>query len=241
MNKYLVLGLIILALMPIMAMATYACEECDSRGYECGTWTIGDTTVNCGSCYSDEHCVNGICRDECESHDERRCYKDDVYWYDSCGDREEKYESCDDYCSDGRCREWNDDDDYDDDDYYYYGGSYYHHYSYSWCDNSCNYLSFCAETGRDSCGRPCYRETDGIECANSGVCYGGTCTSRQPVVTTQQVVVQEIVPYQTYIPYRSAPRQKSSGIAVYAIIFLAAGCIIALLLIGLLIGWAFRR
>ena len=30
----------------------------------------------------------------CDSHDEQRCYDDDLYWYDGCGDRETKIEDC---------------------------------------------------------------------------------------------------------------------------------------------------
>lgn len=32
--------------------------------------------------------------EECQSYSEKRCYDNDVYWYDSCGNRENKYEEC---------------------------------------------------------------------------------------------------------------------------------------------------
>ncbi|MCD4771433.1 hypothetical protein K8R30_03380 [archaeon] len=40
----------------------------------------------------------------CVSHASSACYDDDVYWYDSCGNREEKGEECGaPGCSDGQC------------------------------------------------------------------------------------------------------------------------------------------
>ena len=43
----------------------------------------------------------------CVSHDYFACYKDNVWWYDSCGNREDKKQNCNEYsgekCSDNLC------------------------------------------------------------------------------------------------------------------------------------------
>ncbi len=39
----------------------------------------------------------------CTSHAGYYCYNDDIYWYDSCGGREEKKEECPNGCTEGRC------------------------------------------------------------------------------------------------------------------------------------------
>ena len=50
-------------------------------------------------------CSNGICNPQpCTSHSTYSCYSNDVYWYDSCGDIEEKKEDCEGRgCSNGQC------------------------------------------------------------------------------------------------------------------------------------------
>ena len=55
-------------------------------------------------CEEGYSCVDGECVEECESHYEKRCYEGDVWWYDSCGNREEKYEECGEKeCVNGEC------------------------------------------------------------------------------------------------------------------------------------------
>ncbi len=46
----------------------------------------------------------------CVSHDQRACYNGDVFWYDSCGNREEKYDDCgyNETCQNGACVRNND-------------------------------------------------------------------------------------------------------------------------------------
>jgi len=39
--------------------------------------------------------------EQCEAHDHKACYNNDVYWYDSCNRREDKWREC----GDGRCVE----------------------------------------------------------------------------------------------------------------------------------------
>jgi hypothetical protein len=48
-------------------------------------------------------CENGS-SDDCDSHQSSACYQGDVYWYDSCGEREDVKENCQDAgCNDGKC------------------------------------------------------------------------------------------------------------------------------------------
>lgn len=63
-----------------------------------GSWEIIE------SC--DYGCENGRCKEvTCQSHDSRKCYGNDVYWFDSCGKVEEIYERCEgnEKCENGRC------------------------------------------------------------------------------------------------------------------------------------------
>jgi hypothetical protein len=63
-------------------------DTCDSQCYFCGDGTCdlscGETSSNCSS----------DCGPSCSSHDNEQCYSNDLYWYDSCGAREEKSEEC---------------------------------------------------------------------------------------------------------------------------------------------------
>ena len=57
---------------------------------------------DCETCSDGRVCQDGVC--VCSSRDHKECYDDDVYWFDSCGTREDKDEECGSYgCSDGAC------------------------------------------------------------------------------------------------------------------------------------------
>jgi PKD repeat protein len=99
------------------AQTTYSCS-----GYPLGScsgsckYTAGDSEktygiqgsvyydssnyVNCPKAY-----LNVKPGPACTSHHEKRCYSGDVYWYDSCGNREEVYEECgsSQTCSNAEC------------------------------------------------------------------------------------------------------------------------------------------
>ena len=83
--------------------------RCNSE-YEqtCGNYDL-DRCVEWPSSTSgegNEYCVSGcsIGACICISHYSRQCYDGDIYWYDSCGDRQEKKEDCAIYpCSSGKC------------------------------------------------------------------------------------------------------------------------------------------
>jgi hypothetical protein len=62
-----------------------------------------------GSCSFSEVCSGGRCVDSasanCASKSAKKCYDNDVYWYDSCGAREEQAQDCgtDSYVSEYKC------------------------------------------------------------------------------------------------------------------------------------------
>jgi len=72
--------------------------------YSCGErW--GYITTNRDKISCDYGCEDAKCNPPppCISHHEKKCYNDDVYWYDSCGDREERYQDCAYKCQNGQC------------------------------------------------------------------------------------------------------------------------------------------
>jgi len=85
--------------------------KCD-YGSQC-TSNFCDDGV-CGSCEKDRDCDTGVCSGKgiciepsCRPKDDFRCYNDDVYWYDSCGERDGIKDDCtnDEFCSNGECKE----------------------------------------------------------------------------------------------------------------------------------------
>jgi eight-cysteine-cluster-containing protein len=51
---------------------------------------------------------NGVCcipENKCEDHYKSKCYGSHVYWYDSCGNLEDKKEYCENGCENGHCKE----------------------------------------------------------------------------------------------------------------------------------------
>jgi hypothetical protein len=70
-------------------------DECGYVGkkeYSGNSYRIcGDYDSDCCLEWSSWHTSNP---DPCDSHEDKKCYNNDVYWYDSCGEREEKYKEC---------------------------------------------------------------------------------------------------------------------------------------------------
>jgi hypothetical protein len=96
----------------------------------------------------------------CESHHEKRCYNGDVYWYDSCGNREDRADYCGySYCDTGG-------------DVYRYcsGGDVWGVYDYR--DRGCSGGSCDADWDYNSCG---YEELE--NCGSDEICSGGQCVS----------------------------------------------------------------
>jgi hypothetical protein len=52
-------------------------------------WGEPATCSKSGTCYG-----NGLCSNDCYPHGSYSCYNGHVYWYDTCGEQEEKKEDC---------------------------------------------------------------------------------------------------------------------------------------------------
>ena len=82
--------------------------NCDGNNNN-GCEQILTTSQYCGSCYniclSTQTCSNGACVTTCTSHSSSACYNGDVYWYNSCGTREEIRYDCTSTqtCTNGAC------------------------------------------------------------------------------------------------------------------------------------------
>jgi hypothetical protein len=59
--------------------------------YDCDTCLEWSSSTNCGL---GQVCQNGNCVIECTTHSSKSCYDSDVYWYNSCSVREDKYDEC---------------------------------------------------------------------------------------------------------------------------------------------------
>jgi hypothetical protein len=64
--------------------------ECQHENKEEGT-----------ECADNKECQSGVCK--CVPHSSYSCYSGDVYWYDSCGAKEEKKEACEIGCENNTC------------------------------------------------------------------------------------------------------------------------------------------
>jgi len=77
-------------------------RKCDGNDVlECSSSGVWEYEFDC-----DFDCSNGECQDEqCSSHADKKCSGDSVYWYDSCGDKQDEYERCesDEVCSGASC------------------------------------------------------------------------------------------------------------------------------------------
>jgi hypothetical protein len=67
---------------------------CSGNVCQSGTSTsaCGTGGETCQTCGGGQSCSGGDC--VCDSHDHKECYDNDVYWYDACGNREDKYQDC---------------------------------------------------------------------------------------------------------------------------------------------------
>ena len=94
---------------------TRQCGQTDVGECEYGTQTCSNNQWS--SCIGNINPIQEICDDNldndcdgeidecivCEDHDYFQCYNNDVYWYDSCNQRQDRKEDCVDGCSQGQC------------------------------------------------------------------------------------------------------------------------------------------
>lgn len=61
---------------------------------------VKSDNIDCPSGYV---CSDGKCFVSCTTHNSEKCYDNDVYWYDSCGNKEDKKEDCVNGCLNNKC------------------------------------------------------------------------------------------------------------------------------------------
>ncbi|MFO7807109.1 MAG: hypothetical protein R6V40_01650 [Candidatus Moraniibacteriota bacterium] len=148
-------------------------RTCYNQGCSEGScYSEGYTDTETSNCPSDQECISGSC--QCVSHDEKKCYNGKVYWYDSCGDREEEFNNCgSSYC------------DTSGNEYYYCSGDMvmgaYDYYNQGCSSGSCygswNYNSCGIFMKEDCSAKPTncgYGSCDDDERPSWG-CSGGDC------------------------------------------------------------------
>ena len=83
-------------------------KTCAALGnYQCGSWFDGcGKTINCGTCPSGQTCSAGKCVTNCTGRAAKKCDSGNLYWYNSCGQKEELVKNCTTegkICSNGVC------------------------------------------------------------------------------------------------------------------------------------------
>ena len=71
-------------------------KTCSTLGnYNCGSWPDScGNTLNCGACDSGKSCSSGTCAASCVTHSTQKCVDSNIYWFDSCGTQEDKFQDC---------------------------------------------------------------------------------------------------------------------------------------------------
>ena len=72
-----------------------------SEVWQCSNSGVWEYVSNC-----DYGCVSGICQQQqCIDHSTKSCEGNSVYWFDSCGNKQEEYERCesDESCENSKC------------------------------------------------------------------------------------------------------------------------------------------
>jgi len=174
-------------------------KTCDQLGKNCGTWDDGcEGTVNCGTCSGTAYptqCSYGECKDDersvwncasghcnyscvedsncCTSHSYKACSAGSVWWYDSCNNREERFDNCTtkpETCDYGSC-------DSDERSNWFCSAAQ--------CVYDCNYDASCDACVPDTCsdlGKECGTWDDGCggtiicgDCSEKSTECGGVC------------------------------------------------------------------
>jgi len=87
---------------------TCTSKTCAALGnYQCGDWSDGcGKTINCGACSSGKTCNAGKCASNCLSRASKKCDGANLYWYNSCNNKEELAQNCEtegNICRDSLC------------------------------------------------------------------------------------------------------------------------------------------
>ena len=204
---------------------SYGDRRCYDSGYQvcsnfdsdsCYEWS---STYSCGS---GKTCSNGQCVTTCTSHSYKQCYAGDVYWYDSCGDKESKYEDCgSDYTGSWSSNYCKGDDVYRKRTVYDRGCSGSSCYSntdieevlveacddtcsngqcVTTCTNECSYgQRRCSGTGYQVCGDfdcdSCHEWSSTYSCGSGKVCSDGQCVTSCVSHSYKQCYVNDLYWY----------------------------------------------
>ncbi|MEF8846815.1 MAG: PKD domain-containing protein [Candidatus Paceibacterota bacterium] len=186
---------------------TYGAQECagDDSYHVCGDYDSDSCTEWSSNyyCNSDETCSGGECVTTCTDQSYQSCYNDDLYWYDSCGQRENKSEECgsDSWTDEYRCmNNWVQRKKHKKGCSYSSCYNYYNWENYEECgtnetcsNGSCVQEQTCSDqcsygdqecTGNDSyhtCGDydsdSCLEWSSNYYCSSDETCSGGSCVT----------------------------------------------------------------
>ena len=125
---------------------TYTCHNAGSASSYCSSSTSDKLKTTCSG---NQTCNNGSCGNNCTGNSYKQCSGNSIYWYDSCGNRQNFVESCSNGCTNGSCSN----------------------------NNNCTYHSFRQCVGNsvywyDSCGS----QQDLIQYCSNG-CTNGYCSN----------------------------------------------------------------
>jgi len=79
---------------------TYTCNNPGTVNSTCSSATTDKLVTNCSA---NQTCSNGACVSNCIIHSYKQCFGNYLYWYDSCGTREDIAEYCSNGCSGNAC------------------------------------------------------------------------------------------------------------------------------------------
>jgi len=83
---------------------TYTCSDPGTVSSACSSSTQDKLLTDCSS---NQTCSNGTCSSSCTNHSYKQCDGNYLYWYNSCGNREEVFEYCQYGCSNNSCNYYN--------------------------------------------------------------------------------------------------------------------------------------
>ncbi len=152
-------------------------KYCDDNG------EIKAETVECPEGYE---CSDGMCLglkiEECSSHNEYKCYSAHVYWYNSCGVKEEKKEYCEYGCEGTECIECTSQHEYacHDGDIYWYNSCGFKEDKKEECPYGCENVE-CSQENLDEC------QTD-IDCDDSIISTKDFCTGDPKICYNMEIL-----------------------------------------------------
>ncbi|MEI8348714.1 MAG: hypothetical protein WCI77_01035 [Candidatus Omnitrophota bacterium] len=133
--------------------------------YECCKYTNAYLDKNCPTGYA---CSNYQCIQQCTNNAEQKCFNGNVYWYDSCGNKGNLYDTCgsEETCNNGYC------------------SSTRTTCPYGCCDSDDRYFDKSCSSGYEcksqSCEKICTSKYS-TKCYNNDVYYYDSCGSKETI------------------------------------------------------------